>query len=293
MTFILVGLVWLFFKFTLPVITKHGQAITVPNLKGIPVDEMQHILSARHLRYKITQDVLYFPNYPPDVVLEQYPKAGARVKEGRSIYITLNATQPPEVLMPNLVDGSVRNAHISLKSRGLGYHTITYVTDIAKNAVLEQLYKGQPIAPGTRIAQGSKIDLVVGAGLEKHAVIAPDVVEMKVEEAELLLLDIGLCVGNVNYEHVDTFQPGTVFRQQPKVGSQLNLGTRINLWVVEANPQAVDTEAELDQPIIETNPALDTATSESPGIAADSVALSTPEVQPDTANPSPTPEQIN
>jgi beta-lactam-binding protein with PASTA domain len=213
------------------------------------------------------------------VVLEQYPKAGARVKEGRSIYITLNATQPPEVAMPNLVDGSVRNAHISLKSRGLGYNTISYVPDIAKNAVLEQLYQGKPIAPGTRIPQGSKIDLVVGAGLEKHFVVMPDVVEMKAEEAELLLLDMGLCVGKINYEHVDTLQPETIFRQQPKVGSQLDLGTRINLWVVEANPQAVDTENYVDQPILETNPNLDTVTAAPQGVDPDRVAIPTPEVQ--------------
>src|SRR5690606_31843948 len=152
---------------------------------------------------------IYLPTYPPSVVIEQYPKAGARVKEGRCIYITLNAETAPEVSMPNLVDGSVRNAHITLKSRGLSYNTITYVIDIAKNAVLEQQYNGQPIAPGTRIAQGSKIDLVVGAGLEKHPVVVPDVTDIQADEAELLLLDIGLCVGTITYEHVDTLQPGT------------------------------------------------------------------------------------
>jgi beta-lactam-binding protein with PASTA domain len=251
MAFILAGSVWVFFKFGLPVITKHGQTITVPDLKGIQVDEMKNILTARHLRYKITEDIIYLPSYPPSVVLEQYPRAGARVKEGRSIYITLNAKTPPEVLMPNLVDGSVRNAYITLKSRGLSYNTITYVKDIAKNAILEQCYKGYPIAPGTRIAQGAKIDLIVGGGLDQHTVIVPDLIDMNAEEAELLLLDIGLCIGNITYEHIDNLSPGTVFRQQPKVGSELNVGNGINVWVVEANPKAIDMETEVDQPIIE------------------------------------------
>lgn len=289
---ILASLVWLFFKFTLPSITKHGQSITVPNLKGIHVNEMKDILTSRHLRYKITQDVIYLPSYPPSVVLEQYPKAGARVKEGRSIYITLNAEVPPEVIMPNLVDGSVRNAHIILKSKGLSYNTITYVTDIAKNAVLEQRYNGEPIAPGTRISQGSKIDLVVGAGLEKHPVVVPDLIDMKIEEAELLLLDTGLCVGTITYEHIDNLQPGTVFRQNPKVGKKLNLGRGIDLWVVEANPQAVDIEAEPDQPIIETKPELDnTAISEPQNTAPDGELTTESKIQPDATRTESTIEQ--
>jgi hypothetical protein len=255
------GLIWLFFHLGLPTITKHGQAITVPNLKGIPIEELKEILSTRHLRYKLTEDVIYLPSYPPSVVLEQYPKPGARVKEGRSIYITLNAAQPPEVAMPNLVDGSVRNAYITLKSRGLAYNTITYITDIARNAVLEQWYNGQPIEPATRIPQGSKIDLVVGAGLDKHLVTVPALVGMSVEEAELLLLDAGMCVGKTIYEYIDVLQAGTIFRQQPKVGSQVNLGDPIHIWAVEANPNVIDVEPKSDEPIIESKPISNTVES--------------------------------
>jgi beta-lactam-binding protein with PASTA domain len=258
MSGILCGLIWLFFQWGLPALTKHGQAITVPNLKGIPIEELKEILAARHLRYKLTEDIIYLPSYPPSVVLEQYPKPGAHVKEGRSIYITLNAAQPPEVTMPNLVDGSVRNAHITLKSRGLAYNTITYVTDIAKNAVLEQWYNGQPIEPGTRIPQGSKIDLIVGAGLNKHMVAVPDLIGMSVEEAELLLLDAGMCAGKITYEYIDTLQAGTVFQQQPKIGSQVNLGHPIYIWAAEANPATIDIESKLDNtPIIESKPTPD------------------------------------
>jgi len=282
---ILCGLIWLFFQFGLPTITKHGQAITVPNLKGIHIEELKEILSARHLRYKLTEDVIYLPSYPPSVVLEQYPKAGARVKEGRSIYITLNAAQPPEVVMPNLVDGSVRNAHIILKSRGLAYNTITYVTDIAKNAVLEQWYNGQPIEPGIRIPQGSKIDLVVGAGLHKHLIIVPDLVGMMVEEAELLLLDAGMCVGKTTYEYVDTLQAGTIFQQQPKVGSQVNLGDPIHIWAVEANPNIIDIEPKSDEPIIESTSISDIVES-----FADSSMLS---LKPDVASALPPSENFS
>lgn len=249
MLLILVSLTIIFFQWALPAITKHGQSITVPNLKGASIHELEAALEARHLRYQLTKDVVYLPQYPPSVVLEQYPKPGAHVKEGRRIYITLNATQAPQVAMPNLVDGSVRHAHVTLKSRGLSYNTITYVVDMAQNAVLEQHYQGQAIAPGTLIPQGSKIDLVVGAGLYKQAARIPDVQGMTLEEAELLLLDAGVRPGKTIYETTRTAPAGIVLRQYPSVGYRVNLGSSVNLWIAEEQEEPATTES--DQPIIE------------------------------------------
>jgi eukaryotic-like serine/threonine-protein kinase len=244
------GLVFVFFEWALPRITKHGQSITVPNLKGIHVEALDEFLTRRNLRFKITDDVAYSPVYPPSVVLEQHPKAGAQVKEGRRIYLTINASQPPEVSMPNLVDGSVRNAQVILKSKGLSYGEIKYVPDIAKNAVLEQYYQGQPIAPGTRIAQGSQIDLIVGAGLSKQLLKVPDLVGKRLEEAELLLLDVGIQMGKVVYPSGDSQSSGVVSEQLPKAGTKVRWGTAVDLWLIESNQVTLDPE--LDQPITNT-----------------------------------------
>jgi beta-lactam-binding protein with PASTA domain len=236
------GSVWIFFEWVLPAITKHGQSITVPNLKGVHVDALEDFLGRRNLRFEINRDVAYSPAYPPSVVLEQYPKPGAQVKEGRRIYLTLNVNQPPEVLMPNLVDGSVRNAQVILKSKGLGYGEIKYIPDIAKNAVLAQHYQGKPIAPGTRIAQGSQIDLVVGAGLGKQALPMPDLVGMKLDDAELLLLDSGIRLGNVAYPEEGQFHNSIITQQLPKAGMQVRFGETVDLWLSEPSQDPVVAE---------------------------------------------------
>ena len=245
---VLGSIVWLFFTLVLPVITKHGQFITVPDLKGIHVDELDEFLLQRNLCFKITEDVAYSPTYPPAVVLAQYPKPGAHVKEGRRIYITLNATQPPEVSMPHLVDGSVSNAQVLLKSHGLAHGTITYVPDIAKNAVLAQQYKGQPIAPDTRIVQGATIDLIVGAGLGNQLVAVPHVVGMSLEDAELVLLDAGVRLGSVVYEQVDSLRASTIFRQAPLSDTQCRRGEAVDLWLVAEKPAIAP-----DTPILQSH----------------------------------------
>jgi eukaryotic-like serine/threonine-protein kinase len=223
---------FLFFNFLLPIVTHHGQFITVPNLQGISLEEVDAYLAQRNLRFEVTEEFSYEPNYPPMAVLQQYPKAGARVKEGRKIYLTLNTKTPPKVKMPNLVDGSVRNAHVRLKSHGLLLGTIKYVPDVAQNAVLEQWHQGREIAPETLVTQGAKIDLVVGAGLGNKMVEVPQVVGMTLEEAKPLLLSVGIQVGNLAYQAVAQQVSGKILQQRPNAGQQVRIGEHVDLWLV-------------------------------------------------------------
>ncbi len=224
--------VCLFFQFLLPALTHHGQFITVPNLKGISLEEVDTYLAQRSLRFEVTGEFIYAPDYPPMTVLQQYPKAGSCVKVGRKIYLTLNTQTPPQVKMPDLVDGSVRNAHVRLKSQGLLLGTIKYVPDFAQNAVLEQWYKGKEITAGTLLDKGSKIDLVVGAGLGSKTIEVPQIIGMRLEDAKYLLLNVGLQVGDTAYETTCDQVPGTVLRQRPDHGQQVNVGEYVDLWLV-------------------------------------------------------------
>ena len=110
-------------------------------------------------------DSIYDSEKVPGTVLDQDPAPNSNVKENRMIYLTINATQPPDVKMPDLVDVSFRQAEAMLQSFGLITGEITYKADLAKNAVLEQRYRNKIIKPGTMLPKGSEIDLVLGDGL--------------------------------------------------------------------------------------------------------------------------------
>jgi len=226
------GIVFLFLQLLLPILTHHGQFITVPNLKGISLEEVGIYLTQRNLRFEVTEEIAYAPDYPPMTVLQQYPQRGAYVKEGRKIYLTINTPTPPQVKMPDLIDGSIRNAHVCLKSKGLLLGNLKYVPDVAQNAVLEQWHQGQKIAAGTLIAKGSKVDLVVGAGLGSEMIEVPQVMGMQLEDAKSYLVSVGIQVGNVAYQVVAQQDPGTIFRQYPDAGQQVRIGEHIDLWLV-------------------------------------------------------------
>ena len=76
--------------------------------------------------------------------------------------LTINATVPKKVTMPNLVGYSMRQAKAELSSRGLNLGKLIYVDDIATNNVLKQQQRGKDVRPGSSVESGSDIDLVVG-----------------------------------------------------------------------------------------------------------------------------------
>ena len=127
----------------LPNTTNHGQSITVPNIEGMQLGQLEDFLIKRNLRYEIN-DSSYSEEYPPLTVLKQYPHAGAKVKEGRNIFISINRLEPPTVPVPNLVDGSVVNAEAVLKSNELRRGKIELVSG-PFNVVKEMKYKGHVI----------------------------------------------------------------------------------------------------------------------------------------------------
>lgn len=149
---------WL--KFT----TNHGDFETVPELKGKSVDVAKINLNDNNLVMQVQDSANYNPNYPKFSVIEQNPEAGAKVKENRKIYLTLNPSGYRKVLVPNLKERTYRQAKPTLQALGFKIGRITYLDNIAKNQVLDVRFEGKSIKEGAKLPKTSKIDLVLGNG---------------------------------------------------------------------------------------------------------------------------------
>ncbi|WKK84885.1 PASTA domain-containing protein [Marivirga arenosa] len=225
-----------FFYIYLPVTTHHGESITVPQLEGVHLDELDEFLLERDLRFEVTEDSGYSAEYPPLTVLSQNPKEGKKVKENRKIYVSLNATSPPNVKMPKLVDGSLKNAQMVLESYGLLLGDITYEPHEFQNAVLKQKFNGKEIEAGSDIAKGSTIDLVIGNGLGRPFAM-PELVGNNREDAEFIIVGSGLQIGKVRTREDDEKASGIVLQQYPEAGSSVRTGNQVDIWVVAPKNQ--------------------------------------------------------
>lgn len=196
--------------------THHGESITVPDVRGLTEEKLIRFINDKHLQYKIV-DSLFEDGKAPGTVIEQDPKPDSKVKENRTIYLTVNSSRPPKVKMPNLVDVSYRQAEAILQTFGLRVGQTIYRPDLAKNAVLSQLYKGHSITAGTEIYKGSAIDLVLGDGLGNAEVPVPNLVTLSKGEALFVLKGSSLNIGTITFDDgVKNEENAKVYKQNPE-----------------------------------------------------------------------------
>ncbi len=245
---LLAGAVLYFFFGYLPSKTNHGETITVPDLQGLSVDNVESYVTQRNLRYEV-DDSTYSEDFPPLTILKQYPPAGSKVKEGRKIFISVNRVAPPSVPIPDLVNqSSLRNAEAVLKSNELKRGQIDYKPSPFLNLVLEMHFEGKPIQAGQRVPKGSTIDLVVGNGYSRSNIPTPDLIGQDFGDASFIILGSSLKIGQVTVDGDTTGQSSIVIRQQPESGREIKIGDPVDLWIMPSSDTVITrTQALLDE----------------------------------------------
>ncbi|WP_308993003.1 PASTA domain-containing protein [Mariniflexile litorale] len=144
--------------------TNHGEFETVPNLTGKSLSVASIELNENKLEMQVQDSANYNPDYPKFSVIDQSPAAGAKVKEDRKIYITVNPSGYRKITVPDLKERTFRQAKPTLEAVGFKVGKLTYVNNIAKDLVLEMTYKGKNIKTGDKLPKTTAIDLVLGNG---------------------------------------------------------------------------------------------------------------------------------
>jgi len=227
-------------------LTRHGKNKNVPNVMGKSFEEAKKILNNSGFEVEV-QDSIYSDTIAKGSVLRQVPDGDGIVKISRTVYLTINRQVPPMVEMPNLKDFSFRNAELQLKNMGLRVGNTSYVHDFAKNTVQEQHYNGTLIAPGTKIQQGSSIDLVLSDGLGETEFSVPNLIGMTFGEAKSFLESNGLSFLSVMLEPgvTDSASAYINWQDPPRIGEdgkhiKIRTGQTMNVRLSLIRP-AIDT----------------------------------------------------
>ncbi len=227
-------------------LTGHGRSTTVPSVTGISYEQARDLLAKTGFDVEI-QDSAYVDTIGPMTVVKQFPDADEVVKANRTVFLVINRSEPPVIEMPNLSGYSFRNAEMVLKNMGLKVGDTTFKPDFARNAVLEQLYNGTIIAPGTKIKKGSVISLVLGDGVGKKEFAVPVITGMRYGEAKRILEDNGIVIGAIvaNTDVTDTLS-AWIYRQHPERFDDEKRIIRIR------SGQTMDVWLQIDKPVIDS-----------------------------------------
>lgn len=145
------------------VYTRHGQSVTVPNVRGQRIDIARQKLEAMGLRAEVV-DTGYVDTYIGDVVLEQAIAPGRQVKAGRIVALTINAASARAIALPDIVDNCSRR-EAEARLRGLGFKNIRVEYAVGYKDWVTGLKIGAAAAPaGKRVSVVTLLTLVVGDG---------------------------------------------------------------------------------------------------------------------------------
>ncbi len=230
--------------------TQHGVEVEVPNICGMYTTEAEIMLAEQHLHIQVI-DSTYSNKVPLGSIVEQTPQAGAKAKHGRSIYVIVNAKMHRMIPMPELKDMSHRQAQATLQALGFVVDTVLYEPSEFRGLVLDVRQAGAPVVAGTRIMEGTKLQLVIGQGNGTEEIIVPNLIGKTLDEARTLLLDARLVIGALNYlepqvDHVgETYY---IYQQSPVHGALILEGSRIDLSLsLNVETKAVVKEEEEEE----------------------------------------------
>lgn len=219
--------IYLFNNIILPDYTKHNQGVTVPDITKLEINDAIKSLRNIGLRDSII-DRRYNAAYPANYVIDQTPGASTIVKPNRKVYLTVNTSNTPKVIVPEVKDLSLRNAELQLKNYGLKIGTISYESSPFKNTVIRQ-----SVEHGKLVERGSVISLTISDGLGIEKVKVPKLIGLKLFEAQANLRNAGLRIGEIRFKPTANMEANLILDYEPSNSDSLVEGSKVNLNVSE------------------------------------------------------------
>lgn len=219
---------------------RQGKEYELADMRGALLEEVQQN-NPLDLKFVVI-DSVYDADSKGGVVLQQDPKPGTMIKTNRTVYVTVTAHAPSDVVLPELGNMSVRSAVSALDAAGLKCGTLKFVDSPYRNVILEASHKGKLIYSGEKMEQGATVDLTVGLGEGTPSTIVPFVIGQVPAKVHRAILSASLNVGKEHYDNVTNRASAVCYRLEPDYTgvTRYPLGTYVELWYCDASDKDVE-----------------------------------------------------
>lgn len=223
---IIIVSVLLFDSLLMPLYVRHGQGSYMVNVEGKQLEYALDILSSEGHR-GLVSDTLFSSAFNPGIVIDQYPSTNMKVKEGRTVRLTI-ANAERSVMVPDLIGRSERSAELDISQVGLEIDTVykEYNSDVPAGNVTWQYPKG-----GDMLSRGMGIHLTISLGVPPNFFQAPNIFGLSKKKAIVEIEKSGFSLGKVYYRQNEDLIPYTVLDQSLKPGTVLEKSVAIDLTI--------------------------------------------------------------
>lgn len=210
----------------MPFYVRHGQGGYMVNVKGKHLEYAIDILRSEGHK-GIVSDTLFSSAFKPGMVIDQYPSTNMKVKEGRTVRLTI-VTPEKSVMVPDLLGRSERSAELDIRQVGLEIDTVykEYNSDVPAGNVTWQYPKG-----GDMLSRGMGVHLTISLGVPPNFFQAPNVFGLSKKKAIVEIEKAGFSLGKVYYRQNEDLIPYTVLDQSLKPGTVLEESAIIDLTI--------------------------------------------------------------
>lgn len=143
--------------------TLHNEAVVVPDVKGLTLDEADEFFKNSKLRYNVV-DSVFSKDVAPGAIVELVPAAGSKVKENRIVFVTINAQTSQMAKIPEIQDLSFRQAYALLRSIGFTSVEIEYVAGEYKDLAVAVELNQRPLTKDEYVPLNAPLTLKISSG---------------------------------------------------------------------------------------------------------------------------------
>tara|TARA_Y100001968_G_scaffold333847_1_gene400135 strand:+ start:2924 stop:3649 length:726 start_codon:yes stop_codon:yes gene_type:complete len=203
-----------------------NKEVYIPDVRGLYKNNAIKKLNSMDLKVKIT-NIPFTTDNEVGKVIKMSPPTPVKIKTGRTIELSI-PMEKKNIVVPNLIDKTLRNSIIVIKNKGLEIDTIMYehFSEFKKDKITFQSPNSGSIVPA-----GSKITLMVSKGAPPDLFIVPDLINLSLNRAEKKIIQSGLRVGKIEYEYHPELLKKTVIDQSLTPGMSIGIPAEIDLII--------------------------------------------------------------
>ncbi|MBR6584391.1 MAG: Stk1 family PASTA domain-containing Ser/Thr kinase [Firmicutes bacterium] len=167
----------------------------------------------------------YHHIYEPGQIISSVPSAGSTIMEGQEVKVNISRGKNKGVA-PTLVGKDVNEAIAYAEEYGFKVNVTVIESHLPKDTVITQDPEG-----GKEVKSGTSIEIEVSDGKGKEKVKVPNLIGKTPDEANALITEAGLKLGNVGYEETDEVAQNLVFWQEIEAGTEVEKNTPIGYLI--------------------------------------------------------------
>mgnify|MGYP003582939835 CR=1 FL=1 len=199
------------------------QLTTIPDVTSLNKDDAIDYLKKSGLKVKVIDSKT--EKVGLNQVFIQFPSAGKVVKVNRTIKIWVNSGEGQEV--PDIVGLELLEARSKLQGDNIQIQKIDYLPSNQKYNTILGVYP----APGTKLEINQKISILVSSRMVTDPSVMPNLIGLDINDARVLLAQIGLSVSSVNNGSDATLPINTIISTSPAPGAKVVKGQKITVIV--------------------------------------------------------------